>query len=320
MNYVKHKAKILASDITEERLWRNRRLLLKTGLSTGALALTAPWRSAIAGESDQRPLTYSSPERWASPEVLTTRADVTSYNNFYEFGTDKSDPKRHAGQMPTRPWQLHIEGEVHKAKTFDLDDLHALQALEERVYRLRCVEGWSMVIPWLGYSLSTLLKQVEPTANAKYVLFETAAMPDHMPGLRSRVLNWPYIEALRIDEAMHPLALLALGVYGTELPNQNGAPVRLIVPWKYGFKSAKSIVRIRLAERQPVTSWMQAARHEYGFFANVNPDVPHPRWSQATERRIGAGIFAPRMDTELFNGYADEVASLYSGMDLARFY
>ncbi|MCQ9616897.1 protein-methionine-sulfoxide reductase catalytic subunit MsrP [Paenalcaligenes niemegkensis] len=318
MYLLKYKASIPDSEITDEQVWRSRRTLLG-GLGAGAIALAAPWASTRAAPSPEQPLKHISPEQWGSSETRTSFSDVSSYNNFYEFGTDKADPKRHASKMPTRPWQLQIEGEVLKPRSFDLDDLLALQSLEERVYRLRCVEGWSMVIPWLGYSLSALLKQVEPTANAKYVLFETAAMPKYMPGLRSPILNWPYTEALRIDEAMHPLAMLGLGVYGAELPAQNGAPVRLIVPWKYGFKSAKSIVRIQLVEKMPASSWMLVAPHEYGFYANVNPDVPHPRWSQATERRIGAGLFAPRIETQLFNGYGTEVAALYSGMDLARF-
>lgn len=311
---------IAPSEITDERIWRNRRLWLQ-GMGAGTLALMSPWSVTKAASAEAMPsLAHTKPERWASSEPLTSVEDVTSYNNFYEFGTGKTDPKAHASAMPVEPWQLQIEGEVLRPRTFDIDELRRLHAIEERVYRLRCVEGWSMVIPWLGYSLSVLLKQVEPTANAKYVQLESAAMPEHMPGLSSRVLNWPYAEGLRMDEAMHPLTLLGLGVYGAELPNQNGAPVRVVVPWKYGFKSAKSIVRIRLLERQPMTSWRQVAPHEYGFYANVNPEVAHPRWSQATERRIGAGLFAPRRATELFNGYADEVAGLYSGMDLTRYY
>lgn len=317
---MKFRSTIAPSEITDERIWRNRRLWLQ-GAGAGTLALMSPWSATKAAPAKATPsLTHTKPERWASSEPLTSVEDVTSYNNFYEFGTAKTDPKAHASAMPVDPWQLQIEGEVLHPRTFDIDDLRRLHAIEERVYRLRCVEGWSMVIPWLGYSLSVLLKQVEPTGNAKYVQFESAAMPEHMPGLGSRVLNWPYAEGLRMDEAMHPLTLLGLGVYGAELPNQNGAPVRIVVPWKYGFKSAKSIVRIRLLERQPMTSWRQVAPHEYGFYANVNPEVAHPRWSQATERRIGAGLFAPRRATELFNGYADEVAELYSGMDLARYY
>ena len=251
---------------------------------------------------------------------LTSEKDVSSYNNFYEFGTGKTDPLDYAGRLQTRPWTVSVEGEVAKPRTFDIDDLLKLASMEERVYRLRCVEAWSMVIPWSGYSLATLLKQVEPTSKAKYVEFVTAVQPDNMPALDDRILDWPYVEALRIDEAMHPLTMLVFGVYGKVLPNQNGAPMRVAIPWKYGFKSGKSIVKIRLLEKKPVTSWVKAAPSEYGFYANVNPEVPHPRWSQATERRIGDGFFAPRVETLMFNGYADQVASLYTGMDLRANY
>src|SRR5690606_20429398 len=243
---------------------------------------------------------------------------ITGYNNFYEFGTDKEDPRRHAGRMVTEPWTVEVGGEVVKPRTFDIDELRKLAPMEERIYRLRCVEAWSMVIPWVGYPLSALLKQVEPTGNARYVTFETALQPENMPGVNRRIIDWPYVEGLRMDEAMHPLTLLVFGVYGKLLPNQNGAPMRVAVPWKYGFKSAKSVVRIRLVEEQPVSSWMQSAPSEYGFYANVNPDVRHPRWSQATERRIGDSLFAPRVKTQMFNGYGELVASMYDGMDLAR--
>ena len=241
----------------------------------------------------------------------TSLSDITSYNNYYEFGLDKSDPAAHAGKLQTRPWTVSVEGEVGKPRTFDIEELLKLAPMEERVYRLRCVEGWSMVIPWVGYSLSALLKQVEPTTNAKYVEFVTVVQRDNMPGVRAAVLDWPYVEGLRIDEAMHPLAMLVFGLYGKVLPNQNGAPLRLAVPWKYGFKSAKSLVKIRLVEKQPVSSWIKAAPQEYGFYANVNPAVPHPRWSQASERRIGEdGLFSPKRKTLPFNGYADQVAAL----------
>jgi sulfoxide reductase catalytic subunit YedY len=252
-------------------------------------------------------------------EATTPEKDATSYNNFFEFGMDKEDPMRYADKLRTTPWTLTLEGEVVSPKTFDLDSLRALAPLEERTYRMRCVEGWSMVIPWVGYSLSALLKQVQPTANAKYVEFITDMQPENMPGLRTSSLDWPYREGLRMDEAMHPLTLLTLGMYGKVLPNQNGAPVRLTVPWKYGFKSAKSIVKIRFVEKQPVSSWMKAIPSEYGFYSNVNPEVSHPRWSQATERRIGEdGMFAPKRKTLMFNGYGQEVASLYQGMDLRK--
>jgi methionine sulfoxide reductase catalytic subunit len=254
-------------------------------------------------------------------EALTPYGDVTTYNNFYEFGTDKSDPARNAGSLRTRPWTVVVEGEVRKPGTYDIDSLLKLAPMEDRIYRLRCVEGWSMVIPWVGYSLSELIRRVEPTGNARFVEFFTLADRAQMPGLRSPVLDWPYVEALRLDEAQHPLTMLSYGLYGEVLPNQNGAPVRLVVPWKYGFKSGKSIVRIRFVEKQPKTSWERAAPSEYGFYSNVNPTVDHPRWSQATERRIGeGGLLARRRPTLMFNGYEAQVASMYAGMDLRRFF
>jgi len=256
----------------------------------------------------------------STQEQQTSFKDASSYNNFYEFGLDKGDPAENAHTLRTRPWTVTIDGEVKKPVTLDIDRILKLAPLEERIYRLRCVEGWSMVIPWVGYSLSNLLKQVEPTANAKFVEFTTLADRRQMPGLRSPVLDWPYVEGLRMDEAMHPLTLLTVGMYGQVLPNQNGAPVRLVVPWKYGFKSAKSIVRIRLVSRQPRTAWNDSAPNEYGFYSNVNPNVDHPRWSQASERRIGEdGFFQRKRKTLMFNGY-DQVASLYSGMDLKKFF
>ena len=254
-------------------------------------------------------------------EKTTPRTDATSYNNFYEFGTDKSDPARHAGALKTRPWSVVVEGEVKNPRRFDLDQLMKLGAMEERVYRLRCVEGWSMVIPWVGWSLSNLIKAVEPTGNARFVQFVTLADPAQMPGLRSSVLDWPYVEALRMDEAMHPLTLLAFGMYGEVLPRQNGAPLRLVVPWKYGFKSGKSLVKIRFVEKQPRTSWEVANDSEYGFYSNVNPNVDHPRWSQATERRIGeGGLLTRKRATLMFNGYEPQVGQLYAGMDLKKYF
>jgi len=255
-------------------------------------------------------------------EQPTAYADVTSYNNYYEFGTDKSDPARTAGSLKPRPWTVMVDGEVRQPRRFDLDELLKLAPMEERLYRLRCVEGWSMVIPWVGWSLAELLKKVEPTGNAKFVEFTTLSDKSQMPGLRSGVLDWPYREGLRLDEAMHPLTLLAFGLYGEVLPNQNGAPLRLVVPWKYGFKSAKSIVRIRLVEKQPLSSWEQAAPQEYGFYSNVNPQVDHPRWSQASERRIGEpqGLFAKKRPTLMFNGYEAQVGQLYAGLDLRKHY
>lgn len=316
---------ILPSEITAESAYRDRRrLMLQAGATAAALGLTG-WsnRQAFAqasfGTGVKLPATRNA--RFVVLDKLTSFKDVSTYNNFYEFGTDKSDPVDNARKFKTEPWTVSIEGAINKPQTIGIDQLRKLAPLEERVYRLRCVEGWSMVIPWVGYSMSELIKRVEPTGNAKYVEFVTATQRDTMNGLRSGVLDWPYTEALRLDEAMHPLTMLTLGVYGETLPNQNGAPVRLIVPWKYGFKSGKSIVKIRFVEKQPVTSWIAAASQEYGFYANVNPDVPHPRWSQATERRIGEdGLFSPKRKTLPFNGYADQVASLYAGMDLKKFY
>lgn len=259
--------------------------------------------------------------RFVLMEPSTPEKDVVSYNNFYEFGLDKADPARYAHRLQTRPWTVRVEGEVAQPRTFDIDALLKLAPMEDRVYRMRCVEGWSMVIPWVGYSLSHLLSQVQPTGKAKYVVFETALQPENMPGVKSRVIEWPFTEGLRMDEAMHPLTLLGFGLYGKVLPNQNGAPIRLVVPWKYGFKSAKSLVTIRLVQEQPMSSWMKSAPREYGFYANVNPEVSHPRWSQATERRIGEdGLFAPKRKTLMFNGYGNEVASLYQGMDLRTNY
>ena len=256
---------------------------------------------------------------FSTMERPTSYADATSYNNFYEFGTDKADPARYAHTLRIRPWTVSVEGEVNRPKVFDIDELLRLAPLEERIYRLRCVEGWSMVIPWVGYSFAQIIRRVEPRANAKFVEFTTLADSRQMPGLSSEVLQWPYVEGLRIDEASHRLTLLTLGLYGETLPRQNGAPVRIVVPWKYGFKSAKSIVRIRFVEQQPVTSWNRAAPYEFGFYSNVNPDVDHPRWSQARERRIGEdGFLQNRRKTLMFNGYGAEVAALYSGMDLRR--
>lgn len=254
-------------------------------------------------------------------EKLTSYQDATSYNNFYEFGTDKSDPARNAHTLKTDGWKIEIEGLVKKPGAYTLEDLLKLSAQEERIYRLRCVEGWSMVIPWVGYSLSALIKRVEPLGSAKFVEFVTQADPKTMPGVASRVLDWPYVEGLRMDEAMHPLTLLTFGMYGELLPNQNGAPVRLVVPWKYGFKSGKSLVKIRFTEKQPATAWGRAAPSEYGFYSNVNPNVDHPRWSQATERRIGEdGLFAKKRKTLMFNGYEAQVGQLYAGMDLKANY
>ncbi|HYF61097.1 MAG TPA: protein-methionine-sulfoxide reductase catalytic subunit MsrP [Burkholderiaceae bacterium] len=305
----------LPSEIAPRRVWQDRRRIV-----AAALALPA---AGLAGAQTGRPEAKiaAKPGPFGTTDKPTPYKDVTTYNNFYEFGLDKDDPARNAGSLKTRPWTVVVEGEVAKPKTFDIDELLKLAPMEERIYRMRCVEGWSMVIPWVGYPLSELIRRVEPTGNAKFVEFHTLADRRQMPGLSSSVLAWPYTEGLRMDEAAHPLTLLTFGLYGELLPNQNGAPVRMVVPWKYGFKSGKSIVRIRFVEKQPMTSWTRSAPQEYGFYSNVNPDVSHPRWSQASERRIGEdGFMVRKRPTLPFNGYADQVASLYAGMDLKRFY
>jgi sulfoxide reductase catalytic subunit YedY len=311
----------VASEITPRTVFESRRRWMSAIGTVAALGPRIAWSQV--GPAKGAPLAGV---RSAVPGAITmdkptSFADATNYNNFYEFGLDKSDPAEHAHTLKTRPWAVAIEGEVRKPATFGIDDLLRLAPMEERIYRLRCVEGWSMVIPWVGYSLSELIRKVEPTGNAKYVQFVTLADRAQMPGLRSSVLDWPYVEGLRIDEAMHALTLLTFGMYGQVLPNQNGAPVRVVVPWKYGFKSAKSIVKIRFVEKQPTTSWSLAAPHEYGFYSNVNPTVDHPRWSQATERRIGEGdLFAKKRPTLMFNGYEAQVSSLYAGMDLKKWF
>ena len=313
-----------ASEITPQSVALTRRGVLK-GLACGAGGpALAAWASRDAWAAAPRPGKLSALSGVASSvpgaitmEKLTPYADASTYNNFYEFGTDKSDPARTSGTLKTTPWSIEIEGLVKRPKKVDMADLLKLAPMEERIYRLRCVEGWSMVIPWVGYSMAELIRHAEPLGSAKYVEFVTQADPHRMPGLRAGVLDWPYTEALRLDEAMHPLTLLTFGMYGEVLPNQSGAPVRLVVPWKYGFKSGKSIVKIRFVEQQPKTAWNKAAPQEYGFYSNVNPDVSHPRWSQATERRIGEdGLFAKKRKTLMFNGYEPQVGQLYSGMDL----
>ncbi|CAN0617839.1 protein-L-methionine sulfoxide reductase catalytic subunit MsrP [Burkholderia multivorans] len=316
---------IARSEITPRAVFENRRRVLQAAGIAAAGGLLGGSGSAFA--------TYASPDvraaklaaktnpKFAVVDKVTPFKDITSYNNFYEFGTDKGDPARYAGSLRPHPWRVSVEGEVLHPKVFDIDELLRLAPLEERVYRLRCVEGWSMVIPWIGVPFAELIKRVQPTGNAKYVQFVTLADPSQMPGLSTPILDWPYSEGLRMDEAMHPLTLLTMGVYGQVLPNQNGAPVRIVVPWKYGFKSAKSLVRIRFVEKAPPTSWNTYAPGEYGFYSNVNPNVDHPRWSQATERRIGEdGFFTPKRKTLMFNGYGEWVASMYQGMDLKKYF
>ncbi|MFA6903896.1 MAG: protein-methionine-sulfoxide reductase catalytic subunit MsrP [Gallionellaceae bacterium] len=320
---IKKPADIKSSEITDKQLYLSRRDFLgASGLSLGALAAGIAAPGLLLGSNEAEAVAATRlgtlrKSKLSTGDTLTPYKDVTTYNNFYEFGTDKYSPAQLAGTLNTRPWTITVEGEVKKTRTFDIETLLKLAPLEERIYRMRCVEGWSMVIPWAGFSLSELIKQAEPNGNAKYLEFVTLQDPKQMPGQRSSVLDWPYVEGLRMDEAMHPLTILSLGLYGEVLPNQNGAPVRLVTPWKYGFKNAKSIVKIRFTSAPSVSSWMKANPKEYGFYANVNPTVDHPRWSQAKERRIGEFL---KRDTLMFNGYADQVAHLYAGMDLRKFY
>ena len=300
-------------EVTDPALYlRRREFVVAAGLAAGAVLLPGCGRAEESPPSDSA-RGVTSPDGFRTDEEQTPFEKASAYNNFYEFGTDKEDPKANSGSFVPRPWSVAVEGEVAKPGSVALEDLAPASALQERIYRMRCVEAWSMVIPWRGVPLGEVLKRFEPTSRAKYVAFTTVMRPEQMPGQKRDVLEWPYREGLRIDEAMHPLTLLATGMYGRDLPNQNGAPLRLVVPWKYGFKGIKSIVSIRLQETQPETTWNMAAPREYGFYSNVNPDVDHPRWSQKRERRIGE--FAKRK-TLMFNGYAEQVASLYSGMDL----
>ena len=319
----------LPSDITPQQTYQQRRDLIKL-MATGAAGVAmATWAGRKAhAQAYQKPgklATFAGAKSAvagaAVMDKVTDYKDATSYNNFYEFGTDKADPGKNAHTLVTKPWSIAVEGLVKQPKTYTLEELMKLSAQEERIYRLRCVEGWSMVIPWTGYSLSELIKKVEPLGSAKYVEFTTQADPKTMPFVGSRVLEWPYVEALRMDEAMHPLAMLTFGMYGELLASQNGAPARMVLPWKYGFKSGKSIVKIRFTDKEPRTAWNKAASQEYGFYSNVNPAVDHPRWSQATERRIGEdGLFAKKRKTLMFNGYEAQVGQLYAGMDLKKFF
>lgn len=316
----------LASEITPPGVFaQRRRWLQQTGMlglaSVSGLAVDPLWAQTTPRAGVLAPLNPlpSAVAAARAIDTLTPYKDATTYNNFYEFGTDKSDPAENAHTLKTSPWSVDIEGLVKKPGRMALEDLLKLSPMEERIYRMRCVEGWSMVMPWVGYSLAALVKRVEPLGSAKYLEFVTLADPKTMPYVGSRILTWPYTEGLRMDEAMHPLTLLCFGMYGEVLPKQNGAPVRLVVPWKYGFKSAKSLVKIRFTEKQPATAWNKAAAHEYGFYSNVNPNVDHPRWSQATERRIGEdGLLTKKRKTLMFNGYEAQVGQLYAGMDLAK--
>ncbi len=308
--------KIAPSEITPEAVFLDRRALLSAGLALGASTLLP----AAEPQPAEAKLKVTANPKYSVKEQPNTYEAITTYNNFYEFGTDKDDPAKNAHILKTRPWTVTVEGEAEVKGKFTIEDILKPHALEERIYRLRCVEAWSMVVPWVGFPLGDLIKRFKPTSKARYVEMTTLLDPKQMPYQRTGVLDWPYVEALRMDEAMHPLTMMVVGLYGRVLPNQNGAPLRLVVPWKYGFKGVKSIVKIRFTERQPRTTWALSAPNEYGFYANVNPTVDHPRWSQASERRLGKGLFGSRQDTLMFNGYEAEVAELYRGMDLRRFF
>jgi sulfoxide reductase catalytic subunit YedY len=318
---IKKPGKILPSEITDESVYKQRRRFLGMAALGAAVATTSglmlPALNALAKPVGLKSFPDLKEGPFGTDEEKNTFEEITTYNNFYEFGFGKGDPARYAHMLTTDPWAVTIEGEAEITGKFTLEDILKPHSLEERIYRLRCVEAWSMVIPWVGFPLADLLKRFKPTSKAKFVEFTTLYNPQEMPGQRSRVLNWPYVEGLRMDEAMHPLTLLAVGLYGKEMPKQNGAPLRLVVPWKYGFKSIKSIVKIRFSETMPQTTWHESAPGEYGFYSNVNPNVDHPRWSQKRERRIGEFL---KRETLMFNGYADKVAHLYKGMDLKKFF
>jgi methionine sulfoxide reductase catalytic subunit len=325
---IKRSADIRSSDITDEQVYLRRREFMRLTSGAALAAAVAPLASAcgvdavgigaLAAGAEQTPLAGVKPKVVTTDEKLNSFEEITGYNNFYEFGTGKNDPRRYAGRLSTSPWKVKIDGHCAKPAEYLLEDLIKPFELEERIYRLRCVEAWSMVIPWVGIPLSSVLKRAEPTGKATFVEFTTLLRPSEMPGQSQPSLNWPYTEGLRMDEAMHPLTILAVGLYGKTLMNQNGAPLRLVVPWKYGFKSIKSIVRIRFVDRMPSTAWSDATPSEYGFYSNVNPQVDHPRWSQSTERRIPG--FFKNHPTLMFNGYGDQVASMYAGMDLKKNY
>jgi sulfoxide reductase catalytic subunit YedY len=323
---IRKPADIRSSEITPREVFLNRRKLLQTGLAAGGLALSGSAMATVLPEGRRAKLANVAPSPYSTDEAINSYTDITTYNNYYEFGTGKADPFENAQEFEPRPWTVKVAGHCEKTGVLDLDDFIKPFALEERIYRLRCVEAWSMVIPWIGVPLADIVKRHKPLANAKYVVFETLLDAGRMPGQRSRTLHWPYVEGLTIAEAVNPLSLLAVGVYGEVLPNQNGAPIRLVVPWKYGFKSIKGIVSMTFSENRPRTTWERAAPHEYGFYANVNPAVDHPRWSQARERRIGStggsslqSIFgAAKQETLMFNGYGEQVARLYEGLDLRQ--
>jgi len=317
---IRKPADIRPSEITSETNYLNRRQFMRAGLIAGAGLATGPSLAGTVPADAGVELANVASSPFSTREKPNSYEDITTYNNFYEFGTGKGDPVRNAQDLETRPWTIRVDGLAEKTGIFDFDDFMKPFDLEERIYRMRCVEAWSMVIPWVGISLADVVKHLQPTSAARYIAFETLNDRQQMPGVRRRVLDWPYREGLTLAEATNPLPILAVGIYGKVIPNQNGAPIRLVVPWKYGFKGIKSIVRITFTDVEPPTSWNMSAPHEYGFYANVNPNVDHPRWSQARERRIGAGLFAEKQPTLMFNGYADQVADLYKGLDLAKYY
>jgi len=317
---IKKPADIRSSEITSHSNYLNRRQFIRAGSIAGAGMMAGPALGAVVPDGSRARLADVGDSDLSTIEAPNSYDDVTTYNNYYEFGTGKGDPYRDAQDFEARPWSITVDGHAEKTGTFHFEDFVKPFDLEERIYRMRCVEAWSMVIPWVGISLADVVRHYQPTSQAKYVAFETLHDPARMPGQRRHVLRWPYQEGLTIEEATHPLTILAVGVYGEVLPNQNGAPIRLVVPWKYGFKGIKGIVRISFTDKRPPVSWNIAASNEYGFYANVNPEVDHPRWSQASERRIGSGLFAARIPTQMFNGYAEQVAHLYDGLDLRRNY
>ena len=315
---IKRPADIRPSEITSQDNYLNRREFMRAGAIAGTTLLAPSALAAVVPEAKRARLPDVDGSRFSTDEAPNSYEDITTYNNYYEFGTGKGDPAVYARDFEPRPWTIEVDGHAEKTGTYDFDDFIKPFQLEERIYRMRCVEAWSMVIPWVGISLADVVKWLQPTSKARYVAFETLNDRRRMPGLRRRVLDWPYREGLTIAEATNPLPILAVGLYGEVLPNQNGAPIRLVVPWKYGFKGIKGIVRIRFTSKQPPCSWNMAQPNEYGFYANVNPNVDHPRWSQARERRIGAGLFASKQPTLMFNGYGEHVAHLYEGLNLRR--
>ncbi len=315
---IKNRPDICPSEITSKENYLNRREFMRAGSIAGGLALASPALGAVVPDSKRAPLADVGQSEFSTDEAPNSYEDITTYNNYYEFGTGKTDPYRNSGDFESRPWSITVDGHAEKTGTFDFDDFIKPFSLEERIYRMRCVEAWSMVIPWVGISLAEVVKHFQPTSEAKFVAFETLHDPTRMVGQRRRSLDWPYREGLTIAEATNPLAILAVGIYGESLPNTNGAPIRLVTPWKYGFKGIKGIVRMSFVDTMPLTSWNMAQSREYGFYANVNPEVDHPRWSQARERRIGASLFASKIPTQMFNGYGEQVAHLYDGLDLRK--